>query len=157
MEYTYSESFDLLISLICHLGSTDKASRTPTFVASDLSFEKSEVLYVLDNFPAFFRKSKKTSNNDKSKGDNFYTLHLRYSRRNIDNEDEGESQPLTINEIDMLINLVTHMVSQEQENSRALNELQQSYHNLEATNKITMAAAIVAAIGAIIASAIQLS
>ena len=152
MSLEYSERFDLLVALINHLGATDKASRTPTFISEDLGFEKNKVLNVLNGFPAFFRRSKKTSNKERSKGDHFYTLHLRYSRRSIDNDEEGSSQPLSTDEINMLLNLVTHMVQQEQENSRAMQELQQSYKNLENTNKITMVAAIVAALGAIIAA-----
>lgn len=84
-----------------------------------------------------------------SLGDKYFTLHLRYSRRKIDNDEDGESQPITTEEIDMLISLITHMVAQEQENSRALQDLPKSYKNLESTNKFTMAAAIVAALGAI--------
>ena len=58
METMYSDNFDFLVSLICHLGSTDKASRTPTFIAKDLSFETQDVEKVLASFPAFFRRSK---------------------------------------------------------------------------------------------------
>lgn len=154
METPYSNDFDVLVALINHLGATDRASRTPTFIASDLGFEKERVLNALTNFPAFFRKSRKTSNKEKTLGEHFYTLHLRYSRRNKDNEEEGESQPLSIEEINMLVNLVAHMVEQEQENSRNMNELNQSYKNLASTNKITMVAAIIAALGAIIVAAI---
>jgi len=121
---SYSDNFDLLIALICHLGSTDRASRTPTFIAKDLSFEKNNVETVLNGFPAFFRRSSNTSKKPDSQGDHFYTLHLRYSRRRIDAEEDGESNPLSAEEIDMLINLVTDMVSQEQANSRSFNELQ---------------------------------
>ncbi|MDQ6990308.1 MAG: hypothetical protein Q9M11_01075 [Mariprofundaceae bacterium] len=146
MKTPYSESFDLLVALISHLGSTDKASSTPTRIASNLGLEKQRVLNVLESFPAFFRKSNNTSNHDKLAGDYYYTLHLRYSRRKIDHEEDGASQPLTTEEIKMLINLVTHMVQQEQENSRSMIELQQSYKNLESTNKVTMYAAIIATV-----------
>lgn len=152
METPYTSNFDMLVALIVHLGATDRASRTPTFIAADLGFEKASVLQALERFPAFFRKSRITSTKDKSLGDHFYTLHLRYSRRRLDDREDGESQPLSTDEIDMLISLVANMVEQEQENSRALQELQQSFKTLESTNKITMIAAILAAITAIIAA-----
>jgi hypothetical protein len=142
----YIENYNMLIALITHLGATDKASRTPTSIANDLRFEKDKLLFTLDNFPAYFRKSKKTSDKDKSQGDHFFTLHLRYSRRKLDKSAEGESQPLSTEEINMLLGLVTHMLEQEQENSRVYKNLEQSYRNLENTNKITMFAAIGAAV-----------
>ncbi|MHC4160235.1 MAG: hypothetical protein ACYSSO_14275 [Planctomycetota bacterium] len=152
METPYTNNFDLLVAVVTHLGATHKASRTPTFIARKLGFEKDNVVDVLGRFPGFFRKSRRTSKNDKSLGDHFYTLHLRYSRRKLDKEDEGESQPLSTEEIGMLVNLIARMVEQEQENSRTMQELKQSYKNLESTNKITMVAAIVAAMGAIVAA-----
>ena len=82
----------------------------------------------------------------------FFTLHLRFSRRRIDNDEEGESLPLSTEEIGILINLVSHMVVQEQENDRTMQELQQSYKNLESTNRFTMIAAIIAAVGAVVAA-----
>jgi len=37
---------------------------------------------------------------------------LRYSRRKLDKNSEGESQPLSTEEISMLLGLVTHMLEQ---------------------------------------------
>lgn len=152
MKVPYTMHFDTLVALLTHLSATDRASRTPTYVANDLGLSKEEVLQVLEGFPAFFRKSRKTSNIAESKGDHFYTVHLRYSRRKLDNEEDGESQPLSTDEIDILLNLVSHMVTQEQENSRVVMELKENYKNLQATNKVTMIAAIIAAISAVIAA-----
>jgi len=153
---SYTENYNLLVALITHLGATDKASRTPTSIARDLRFDKEKVVFTLDNFPAYFRKSKKISDNSNSQGDHFFTMHLRYSRRKLDKNSEGESQPLSTEEISMLLGLVTHMLEQEQENSRVYKNLEQSYKNLENTNKITMfaaiGAAIIAAIGAVVAA-----
>jgi len=161
MDTPYSDNFDVIVALITHLGATHKASRTPTFAAKDLGFNKLKVQSVLDQFPTFFRKSQNVSKKEKTLGDHFYTLHLRYSRRALDDDENGASQPLSTEEVDMLLRLVTHMVEQEQENSRAFRELEQSYRNLVASSKWTMiaaiAAAVISAIGAVIAVAMKMN
>ncbi|MCH7958719.1 MAG: hypothetical protein IID08_01220 [Candidatus Hydrogenedentes bacterium] len=141
MEISYSENFNILVALITHLGATDRASSTPTVIARKLGFEKGKVVDVVEGFPAFFRESRRTSKDEVSKGDHFYTLHMRYSRRKLDKEEDGESQPLATDEIVMLINLVAHMVEQEQQNSRS-----------KYTSIFTLIAAIIAAIAAIFAA-----
>lgn len=161
MHTRYSDHFDTLVALISHLGATDKASRTPTRMAKDLGFAKEEVQNTLDFFPSFFRKSRHSSNEPATKDDHFYTLHLRYSRRKSDDENGEKSQPLGTDEINMLLNLVAHMVEQEQENSRTYKNLEQSYRNLERTNKITMysaiAAATISAIAAVVVVILKIS
>lgn len=161
MKASYTEHYERLIALITHLGATDKASRTPTFISKDLGLIKNEVESTLKNFPAYFRESRNQSEDVKSQGDKYFTLHLRYSRRNFDKKADESSQPLLTEEINMLLGLVTHMLEQEQENSRTYSSLQQSYKNLEGINKITMfaaiGAAIIAAIGAIVAAVIAAS
>ena len=152
MSQKYSDNFDTLVALITHLSSTHRASRTPTYISKNLSLEKSLVIKTLEEFPAFFRKSKKVSTDQESEGDYFYTVHLRYSRRKLDKNENGESQPLSADEITTLLNVVTSMVSQEQETSRTIMELKENYKSLFKTNIATMVAAIVAAIGAIAAA-----
>lgn len=161
MKASYTEHYERLVALITHLGATDKASRTPTFMAKDLRLEKEQVLNTLKSFPAYFRESRTASQDARSEGDKYFTLHLRYSRREIDRNADENSRPLSTEEINMLLGLVTHMLEQEQENSRAYSNLEQSYKNLESTNKITMVAAIgaaiIAAIGAVVAAIIAAS
>ena len=114
MNQRYTDNFDNLVALITHLSSTIHKSRTPTNIASDLSLESSDVKRVLESFPAFFRKSIRTS----SSNEHFFTVHLRFARRKQEIEDDEDSQPLEAGELSALIDLVTHMVSQEQETSR---------------------------------------
>ena len=95
MSQSYTEHYSRLIALITHLGATEKASRTPTFIASDLRLAKGEVLDTLKQFPAYFRESRTISKDPKSKGDHYFTLHLRYSRRTIDKNSGEKSKPLS--------------------------------------------------------------
>ncbi len=74
---------------------------------------------------------------EESKGDHFYTLHLRYSRRTDDDDKAGQSLPLSTDEIGMLLDLVAHMTHQEQQ---------------QKTNMFSMRAAIVASVSALIAA-----
>ena len=148
----YCENLETLIALITHLGATDRASRTPTCIAEDLGISKEKVQHVLQEFPGFFRRSKNSSKEEKSRGECFYTLHLQYSRRLQDKEEEGKSQPLKTDEIDMLISILSHMVAQEQENVRAEAMIAQGYEKLESSNRSTMIAATIAAIASVFAA-----
>ena len=143
----YTENFDLLVALITHLSSTSYKSRTPSNVARALEFKHADVERVLASFPAFFRKSKRTKD-----GEHYYTVHLRYARRERENEEGGESQPLEPPELTALIDLVLHMTAQEQENSRQQIELQARYRFLRNTNFVTLGVAILAAVAAIVAA-----
>lgn len=161
MSSLYTSHYSRLIALITHLGATNKASRTPTFIAQDLQLEMQEVLDTLTAFPAYFRQSRKTSSDPKSKGDHYFTLHLRYSRRATAQKHGEASQPLSTDEIHMLLSLVTHMLEQEQANERVYTGLEKNYQSLDNSNRVTMYAAIIAAfiaaIGAIIAAGFKAS
>ena len=144
-EQLYTDNFDNLVALITHLSSTSFKSRTPSNIAKDLSLDSGEVLSVLEAFPAFFRKSKNKSTDQ----EHYFTVHLRYARRKQENEDGEKSKPLEPEELGSLIDLVTHMVAQEQETSRLYLDLKERYRNLFWSNIVTMAAAIIAALAAI--------
>lgn len=151
MEQRYSNNFDSLVALITHLSSTSHKSRTPSNIAKSLSFDPKEVLEVLETFPAFFRKSKNT----KERGEHYFTVHLRYARRKQEKKDGENSKPLEPEELSSLIDLVTHMVTQEQETNRLYLDLKERYRNLFWSNIITMAAAIIAAIAAVISASVK--
>lgn len=145
MEQRYSDNFDNLVALITHLSSTSYKSRTPSNIAKSLSLDSSKVQATLEEFTAFFRKSKKAS----EIGEHYFTVHLRYARRKQEDQDSEVSKPLEPEELSSLINLVTHMVSQEQETSRLYLDLKERYRGLFVTNIATMIAAGIAALGAI--------
>lgn len=149
MEQRYSDNFDNLVALITHLSSTSHKSRTPSNIAKSLSLDSSEVLKTLEDFTAFFRKSKKVSEEN---GEHYYTVHLRYARRKQEKKEGVVSKPLEPEELSSLINLVTHMVSQEQETSRLYLDLKQRYRNLFWSNIVTVIAAIIAAVAAVISA-----
>ena len=137
MTIKYTKNFSTVVALITHLGATNRRSRTPTFIGTDLGLDKQDVVSVLRLFPSVFRESKNVPTKEDSKGDHFYTLHLRYSRRTDDDEKSGQSEPLSTDEIGMLLDLVAHMTHQEQQ---------------QRTNMFSMLAAIVASASALIAA-----
>lgn len=143
----YTDNFDTLVALIIHLSNTDFESRTVPPMAKDLSLDVQKVRKVVEQFPAFFRKSKRTD----SKGEHFYTVHLRYSRRKRDGENV-RTEPLKPEELSSLLDLISKMVANENEMSRLYLDLQQRNRTLLRTNIITMVAALIAA-GTAIATA----
>ena len=151
MGQRYTDNFDNLVALITHLSSTAYKSRTPPNIAKDLSLDASGIVKVLEGFPAFFRKSRNTDEN----GEHFFTVHLRYARRQQDDRDGEISKPLEPEELSSLFELVIHMVEQEQETSRLYLDLQGRYKNLFRTNIVTMVVAIVAASAAIIGAVVS--
>jgi len=137
MTSKYTKHFSTVVALITHLGATNRRSRTPTFIGTDLGLDKQDVISVLRLFPSVFRESRTVSTEQESKDDHFYTLHLRYSRRTDDDDKAGESLPLSTDEIGMLLDLVAHMTHQEQQ---------------QKTNMFSMLAAIIASVSALFAA-----
>jgi hypothetical protein len=117
-------------------------------MARDLGLDEQKVRNVVDQFPAFFRKSKRIDN----QGEHFYTVHLRYARRT--NQKVG-TEPLKPEELSSLLDLVSKMLANESEMSRLYIELKQKNRTLLLTNIITMIAALVAALAAIAAAFIK--
>jgi hypothetical protein len=143
----YTENFDTLIAVVTHLSNTDFESRTVTPMAKDLGLDPNKVRYVVENFPAYFRKSKMAD----SKGEHFYTVHLRYARRKKDGE-RVDTEPLKPEEFSSLLDLISKMVANESETSRLHLDLEHRNKTLLWTNVITMVAALVAAGAAIVAA-----
>lgn len=109
---SYSENLDILVAVITHLGYTDWNMRSPKNLAKTLAIEEKKVLYVLNNFPAFFRQSKYVS----SQGTIFYQPHVRYAIRWKD-EDSSESEskeiPLEPSTINALIDVAVKCADQQ--------------------------------------------
>jgi hypothetical protein len=80
----YSDHLDALIALATYLASTPKTSRTPPWLAKDLSLSEEAVRSALDGFPGVCRKSQKVS----SEGEHVYTLHARYALRDTEADAE---------------------------------------------------------------------
>ncbi len=151
MGASYTDNFDTLVALITHLASTAYKSRTPPNIAEALSLQLDSVRNTLDQFPGFFRKSSDTTKS----GEHYYTVHLRYARRKQERADGVESQPLDTDELVSLVNLVTHMVAQEQENSRLGVELAARYDNLKRKSEITLVVAGIAALASIFSAFVR--
>ncbi|MBF4360247.1 hypothetical protein EAY21_25920, partial [Vibrio anguillarum] len=88
-------------------------------IADSIGLDVEDVENVLDGYPAFFRKSSNLS----AQKEPLYSLHIRYARR-VKKQIEGESSlkewsaPLSSEEMQILLNLVTNMIGLEAENRR---------------------------------------
>lgn len=147
-EQRFTKHFDTLIALVTHLSSTHYKSRTPTNIANSLGLDSAEVLDVLKRFPGFFRKSK---TQDKTSGEYFYTVHLRYARR----LQEESSEPLLPEELSSLFNLITQMTTHEHETSLLSIELREGQREVKLTTRMTLIVAIVSALASIAAAVIS--
>jgi hypothetical protein len=124
LETPFSDDFQMLCALITHLGAHEKwQARSPSQVAGRLAMPQDEVERVLGSYPCFFRES----TNKNKQGERLFTVHLRYARRVLDPETGSHvSQPMTSDEIGLLIDTLVKMVSMESQESRFVRELQQS-------------------------------
>lgn len=113
---SYSKNLDVLVAMITHLGYTDWNMRSSRNLAKALGIKEDRVLFVLDNFPAFFRKAGFVS----SKGTTFYQLHVRYAIRWKD-EDESENEskeaPLEPSTVNAMIDVAVKCADQERRHS----------------------------------------
>jgi hypothetical protein len=115
----YTDYFDQLVALVTHLSATQRKSRTVPRLAVALGFTENEIEVVLTGFRGLFRRSRKPGDDGY-----FYTVHLRYARWSVrqgqHEEDDDSHEPLAPSEISALIQLISSMVSHEQETSRLL-------------------------------------
>ena len=177
----YSESQDCLTALVSHLALTAYKSRTPPYIADNISIPEEDVRRVLDGFPGIFRKSKTTS----SANEHFYTLQIRYALRGKQYDDktgEDVGTPLEIGHVISLLEFIAGQAHQEQDVSVADSQLQQTKEltqkELQLTKKsmeqqlsvanaqithgknaaiLSFAASVLAAIAAIVAAIIAAS
>ena len=122
MKTRYSKNLEVTLALVTHLAMTRKKSRTPSTLAKYLNLKKAGVQNVLDNFPGLFRKSR--DEYVSKKGENYYTLQLRYARRWLDEtaneemEDPDPKEPLEPEYLSALINYISHQADQERTGMR---------------------------------------
>lgn len=149
---SFTEDFQALCALITHLGAHEKwQSRTPSEIAGSLAMGRSEVERVLGSYPCFFRESANRKN-----GERCFTVHLRYARRRA-NPSTGshESEPMTPEEIGMLINVLTQMVSLEREESHFMRELRDNSKRQTLTNLVALSVAVISAIAVLVAALLK--
>lgn len=151
---SFADDFQILCALITHLGAHEKwQSRTPSEIAGSLAMERSEVERVLGSYPCFFRESANRKNNERC-----FTVHLRYARRKISpTTGSHESEPMTPEEIGMLVSTLTQMVGLEKEESHFLRELRSNNKRQTFTNLVALAVAVIAAISALVVALLKSS
>lgn len=114
--HSYSKNLDVLVAVITHLGYTDWNMRSPGNLAKSLGINEDRVLFVLDSFPAFFRKSGFVS----KKGATFYQLHVRHAIRwkdECDSESESTEAPLEPSTVNAMIDVAVKCADQERRHS----------------------------------------
>lgn len=142
----YLDHLELLTVLIGHLGTQPQDDATAEELAEHLGFSEKEVIPVLDEFKAIFRKSRKPKPSRGHQGEyHRYSLLRRYAKRIYENgELVRRSEPLSETDISSLLNYVENRVKFELEDRRNRIEI-----------LVTMGAAIVAALASIIAAFLQ--
>lgn len=155
VERSFTNDFHCLIALIQHLGANEKwNSRTPRNIADSIGLDVEDVENVLDGYPAFFRKSSNLS----AQKEPLYSLHIRYARR-VKKQIEGESSlkewsaPLSSEEMQTLLNLVTNMIGLEAENRRLKEDSR--HNNMKVW--VALTGAFATAIAAILAQIVSSS
>ncbi|MFQ5471422.1 MAG: hypothetical protein ACE5FA_00875 [Dehalococcoidia bacterium] len=143
---SYSDHREVLTALVSYLALTQQKSRTPTGLAMDLGLDKDDVHAALDGFPGLFRRSRNPSNRSEQPGEHFYTLHVRYATRRIEDEREEASDepPLASGYLESLLNIISSRAGHELEHARE-----------EARGRLTLLGAWVAAVAAILAATIS--
>jgi len=146
MSKKYSKDLDELIALVSYLSMTKYKSMRPSRLAQGLSLDESNVLRILNEYKAIFRKSQVTS---RSSDEHYYTLHLRYALRWV-NEDANQDNDDTVQEnlpAEYLTTLLNFVVD------RAA--LEETTKNTQIKNILTMIASVIAAIAAITAAVLS--
>lgn len=130
-----------LIALVSHLATIDKRVETIDEIAEDTSLNISDVSYLIHTYNELFVEVHPSIIRPISGDDDYYTLHLRLglSRSDID-----DFAPLSSNHISILINTIQHAM-----------DIEHQQRSSSIKNWITMIAAIIAAIAAIIAAALH--
>lgn len=136
----YSDNIDYLVSSILYLGSHKFYwARTPRGMASELSLDELRLKDVFDAFPGIFRKSSKPGDHNQ----HFYSLQARYAQREGGDTSEPEKisyiEPLTTENINLLLDFVLKMTEHEKTDKR-----------VNITSGLAVSAAIVSAAAAIL-------
>lgn len=113
----YSESLDILVALVTHLGYTDWNMRSTNGLAKAVGHTEAEVSQILEEFKSLFRKSGYKS----KKGLIYYQLHVRHALRWKDEIDEEGSEndklPLDPATVNALLDFIVKSADQERRHS----------------------------------------
>jgi hypothetical protein len=146
----YSKYLDILIALMTNLALTNAKSRTVPRLASELAFLESDVRATLEAFTGIFRKSKNTD----SKGEHFFTLHVRFALRATEQED-GPLPNVRPELLKVLLEFVSQRAAAEAEEQRFRQELDHTARNAKLAAGAALCAAVFAAIAVILAAILK--
>lgn len=144
----YSEHLDVMTALVTYLALTARKSRTPRYLAADLSLPEDDVRAVFETFPGLFRESARTD----SAGQHFYTLHARYAlRADDDADDDGAELPGVRAEIlKVLLDYIAQRAQSEQSRANLESELAGTRRNAQLAATAATAAAVLAFVAAFV-------
>ncbi|ACM20087.1 hypothetical protein Geob_1729 [Geotalea daltonii FRC-32] len=148
----FTDDFQMLCALITHLGSHEKwQSRTPSEIGGSLAMPPAEVERVLAAFPCFFRESTNRKN-----GERLFTVHLRYARRKKDPvSGDNVSEPMTPEEIGLLMTLLTQMVSLEKQESQFVVEMRENNKSHARTVTTAIIVAVISALASLLVALLK--
>jgi hypothetical protein len=132
----YKKDYKSLMAIISFLATTNWKSGTYVGIAASTSLEEVEVKRILEQYKEFFVK---VPYKGKEKANPYFTLHLRYGLRR--NDPQENIQPLPEEYTLILFNFISQRIIQEENASKT-----------RVQNIITMVAASIAAVSAIIAA-----
>lgn len=149
---SFTNDFQSICALIIHLGTHEKwQSRTAREIAGSLAMDREEVERILLTYPCFFRES-----TNRKEGQRLFTVHLRYTRRKKDPiTGEHIAEPLTAEEIGILINILMQMVSIEKQESQFFTELKESNKKNNQTTFIAILVACISALTTLISAVLK--
>ena len=146
----FTRDFHILTALICHLSSTHWRNRTPSEIAGSLAMDRGEVERTLLSYPGFFRESK---NRKKETNERLFTVHLRYALRRRDPEtNERISDPLTSEQITVMLNLLTEMITAESEERRLDKDIKVRKLNIKLTAIVAITSALIGLLAGLLSS-----
>jgi hypothetical protein len=107
---SYSKHFEMLTALVTYMAMDKTAVHQPKWFANQLSSDISSVKKVLSEFKGLFHESISKS---KDYGDSYYSLHLRYARQELDENEKQVRKPLDLEDLTGLLNFISGKATEE--------------------------------------------
>jgi hypothetical protein len=113
----YADNLNVLVALVTQLGYTDWNMRSTSALAKAVMMPESEVLKILTDFPAIFRRSGHVS----PKGLVYFQLHVRHALRwrQAADDEEQDKLPLEPPMVNAILDFVVKAADHEQRSSLA--------------------------------------